>query len=115
MPLLEVTQTRHVSASIRLTDATAIRIDQYVAFCKSQAPDNLVEADQIVEKAVIYAFGQDREFQQFLQSPEAQAVKPTLRIRKPAANEVAEPASKKPASAALPASQTPALAAGSKA
>jgi hypothetical protein len=33
-----------------------------VAFCESQAPDSLVEADQIVEKAVVYGFGQDREF-----------------------------------------------------
>lgn len=29
MPLLEVTQTRHVSASIRLTDSTALLVDQY--------------------------------------------------------------------------------------
>jgi hypothetical protein len=32
MPLLEVNQTRHLSASIRLTDTTASQVDQYAAF-----------------------------------------------------------------------------------
>jgi hypothetical protein len=34
MPLLEVTQTRHVSASLRLTDTTALLLDQYAAFIR---------------------------------------------------------------------------------
>jgi hypothetical protein len=113
MPLLEVTQTKHVSASIRLTDTTAIRIDQYVAFCRRQSPDNIVEADQIIEKAVTYAFGQDREFQQFLKLPEAQKVAPTLRVRKPTANE-AEPAAKKPVPPTVSTTQSVASVAGSK-
>ena len=32
MPLLEVVQTRQISASIRLTDTTATQVDQYAAF-----------------------------------------------------------------------------------
>jgi hypothetical protein len=31
MPLLEVVQTRQISASIRLTDTTAVQVDQYAA------------------------------------------------------------------------------------
>ena len=114
MPLLEVTQTKHVSASVRFTDITAVRIDQYVAFCKSQAPENAVEADQIIEKAVIYAFGQDREFQQYLKLPEAQKFTPTLRVRKATANESEPPAKKSATPASLPI-QTAVSAAGSKA
>ena len=113
MPLLEVTQTKYVNASIRLTDTTATRIEQYAAYCRSLAPDNAVEADQVIEKAVIYAFGQDREFQQYLKLPEAQKFKPTLRIRRPTASE--PEAAKKPASPASLPTQTVASAAGSKA
>ncbi len=43
MPLLEVTQTRHLSASIRLTDSTATQVDQYAAFIRASA-DDVVEA-----------------------------------------------------------------------
>ena len=34
MPLLEVVQTRQISASIRLTDTTATQVDQYAAFIR---------------------------------------------------------------------------------
>jgi hypothetical protein len=35
MPLLEVVQTRQISASIRLTDSTATQVDQYAAFIRA--------------------------------------------------------------------------------
>ena len=35
MPLLEVVQTRQISASIRLTDTTATQVDQYAAFIRA--------------------------------------------------------------------------------
>ncbi len=108
MPLLEVTQTRHVSASIRLTDSTAVLVDQYAAFIKAPA-------DNVVEESLKHVFAKDREFQEFLRTPEAQRVTPTLRVRRAAANEAPEPAVKKPVSAASSASQTPAVVAGSKA
>jgi len=107
MPLLEVTQTRHLSASIRLTDTTATQVDQYATFIHASAND-------VVEQALTYVFSKDREFQEFLRTPEAQRVTPTLRVRRAAANEAAEPPVKKPVSAASPASQTPAVVAGSK-
>ena len=100
MPLLEVIQTRHVSASIRLTDTTATQVDQYAAFIHASA-------DDVVEQALAYVFSKDRDFQEFLKTPEAQQVTPTLRIRKAPANDAAEPPAKKPASAASVAGTNP--------
>jgi hypothetical protein len=107
MPLLEVVQTRQISASIRLTDSTANQVDQYAAFIKASA-------DDVIEEALKHCFGKDRDFQEFLKSPDAQKITPTLRTRKPVANEPAS-AAKKPASPASLPTQTPASAAGSKA
>lgn len=108
MPLLEVTQTRHLSASVRLTDTTASQVDQYAAFIRASA-------DEVVEQALAYVFTKDREFQEFLRTPEAQQIVPTLRVRRVAANEAAEPAAKKPSSAAAPTLKPPAVVGGSRA
>lgn len=108
MPLLEVTQTRHVSASIRLTDSTALLVDQYAAFIKAPA-------NSVVEEALKHVFAKDRDFQEYLRTPEAQRITPTLRVRRASANEAAEPSVKKAVSAASSASQTPASVAGSRA
>lgn len=108
MPLLEVTQTRHVSASIRLTDSTANQIDQYASFIRASA-------DEVVEQAVAYVFSKDRDFQEFLKSPEAQRVTPTLRVRRGNGNDAVEPSTKKGSSPASLPPQTSASAAGSKA
>ena len=107
MPLLEVVQTRQISASIPLTDTPAAQVDQYAAFISASA-------DDVVEQALAYVFTKDRDFQEFLKSPDAQKITPTLRIRKPTANDVA-PATRKPASSASLPAQTVASAAGSKA
>ena len=70
MPLLEVVQTRYVSASIRLTDTTALQVDQYAAFIHASA-------DEVMEQALAYVFSKDRDFQEFL-DPEARRITPTL-------------------------------------
>ena len=108
MPLLEVIQTKHISASIRLSDTTAFQVDQYAAFIRASA-------DDVVEQALAYVFSKDRDFQEFLKSPEAQRITPTLRVRRAAANDAAEPSVKKPVSAASSASPTPAVVGGSRA
>ena len=108
MPLLEVVQTRQISASIRLTDTTAAQVDQYAAFISASA-------DDVVEQALAYVFTKDRDFQEFLKSPDARKVTPTLRIRKPAANEVAEQTARKPVSSPVSSAQAAATVAGSKA
>jgi hypothetical protein len=49
MPLLEITQSRQISASIRLEEATATQVDQYAAFAHASA-------DDVVDKALNYVF-----------------------------------------------------------
>ncbi len=83
MPLLEVVQTRHVSASIRLDETTASQVDQYAAFIHASA-------DDVVDKALNYVFAKDREFQEFLKTPEAGRVPQLLRVRKVPNSEAAE-------------------------
>jgi hypothetical protein len=80
MALLEIIQTRHVSASIRLDEGTAAQVDQYAAFIHATA-------DDVVDKALNYVFAKDRDFQEFLKSPQAAQVTPTLRIRKVAVSD----------------------------
>ena len=108
MPLLEVVQTRHLSASIRLTDTTATQVDQYAAYIHATA-------DDVVEKALEYVFSKDPGFREFLKTPEAQRITPTLRVRRAVANDAAEPPAKKPASRVQSPVQTPAVVAALKA
>jgi hypothetical protein len=75
MPLLEIIQTRQVTASIRLDEPTAFLIDQYAAFLHATA-------DEVVDKALCYVFAKDRDFQDFLRSPEAAHAPESLRIRR---------------------------------
>ena len=92
MPLLEIIQSRQLSASVRLDEATATQVDQYAAFIKATA-------DDVVDKALNYVFSKDRDFQDFLKTPQAKQVRCTLRVRKAPTNEVAaaEQPAKKPA------------------
>ena len=69
-----------------------MQVDQYAAFIHACA-------DEIVEQALAYVFSKDRNFQEFLRTPEAQRITPTLRIRRVPASEAAE-ATLKPASKA---------------
>ena len=75
MPLLEIIQTRQVSATIRVDETTAEQIDQYAAFLHASA-------DEVVDKALAYVFAKDRDFQEFLRTPEAASVAQSLRIRR---------------------------------
>ncbi len=108
MPLLEITQT----PSRQRVDS-AHRFDCFASrsiCCLAKAP-----ANNVVEEALKHVFAKDRDFQEYLKSPEAQRITPTLRVRRGNANDGAETSTKKPVSAAPSASQTPAIVAGSKA
>ncbi len=88
MPLLEINQTHYISASVRLDEATAEQIDQYAAFDQASA-------DDVVDKALNYVFSKDRDFQDFLKTPQAKDVPSTLRVRKgPSSGAPEEPAKK---------------------
>jgi len=88
MPLLEINQVRHISASVRLDESTAAQVDQYAAFIRASA-------DDVVDKALNYVFSKDRDFQEFLKTPQAKQAASTLRVRKAPSNGAAEQPSKK--------------------
>jgi hypothetical protein len=88
MPLIEINQIRHVSASIRLDEVTASQVDQYAAFIQASA-------DDVVDKALNYVFSKDRDFQEFLKTPQAARVPSMLRVRKSPSNGAAEQPAKK--------------------
>ena len=102
MPLLEIVQTRQISATIRLDESTAEQIDQYAAFLHASA-------DEVVDKALGYVFAKDRDFQEFLRTPEAARATQSLRVRRSQQNGAApEPnaQSAKPARAVEVASES---------
>src|SRR5271154_1378020 len=88
MPLLEINQSRHICASVRLDEATAAQVDQYAAFIHASA-------DDVVAKALNYVFSKARDFQDFLKTPHAKQVFPALRVRKGPANGAAEQPARK--------------------
>ena len=63
MPLLEINLSRYINALIRLDETTAELVDQYAAFVH-------VTADDVVDKALNYVFSKDRDFQDFLKTPQ---------------------------------------------
>src|SRR5580693_7688731 len=75
MPLLEINQSRHICASVRLDEVTATLVDQYAAFIHASA-------DDVVDKALNYVFSKDRDFQEFLKTAQANQVASTLRVRR---------------------------------
>lgn len=92
MPLIEVTRSQYVTATIRLDSATATLIDRYAAFVHGSA-------DDIVDKALNYVFSRDREFQEYLKTAQSSDVVPTLRVRRSGNGEATEPSAngRKPA------------------
>ena len=75
MALLEVTQSRQITATIRLEEQTAAQVDQYAAFIHASA-------DDVVNQALEYVFSKDRDFQEYLKSAEAASAAPSLRVRR---------------------------------
>ena len=88
MPLLEINLSRYINALIRLDETTAELVDQYAAFVHASA-------DDVVDKALNYVFSKDRDFQDFLKTPQAKQVASTLRVRKAPSNGAAEEPTKK--------------------
>ena len=75
MALLEITQSRQITATIRLDEKTAGMVDQYAAFIRATA-------DDVVNHALEYVFSKDRDFQEFLKSAEAGSTAQSLRVRR---------------------------------
>ena len=75
MPLLEITTSRKVTATVSLEEPTANIVNQYAAFTR-------VAADDVVNKALEYVFTKDKDFQKFIGAPnDAKPIHP-LRIKR---------------------------------
>ena len=75
MPLLEITTSRKVTATVSLEEPTANLVNQYAVFTK-------VAADDVVNKALEYVFTKDKDFQKYMEtSNDAKPVHP-LRIKR---------------------------------
>jgi hypothetical protein len=91
MPLLAINQIRHISALVRLDDSTAAPVDQYAAFLRASA-------DDVADKALNYVFSKDRDFQNFLKTPQAKQAASALRVRAAPSKGAAEQLPMKPTS-----------------
>lgn len=75
MALLEVAQSRQITATVRLEEKTAAQVDQYAAFIRASA-------DDVVNQALDYVFSKDRDFQEYLKSAGTGSATPSLRVRR---------------------------------
>jgi hypothetical protein len=91
MPLLEITTSRKVTATVSLEEPTANLVNQYAAFTR-------VAADDVVNKALEYVFIKDKDFQKFIGAPnDAKPLHP-LRIKRNGNDEPKGRPGRKPAS-----------------
>ena len=74
MPLLEITTSRKVTATVSLEEPTANLVNQYAAFTR-------VAADDVVNKALEYVFTKDKDFQKFIGAPNDTKPMHPLRIK----------------------------------
>lgn len=81
MPLLEIAESKKITAIVTIEEATAKQVDQYAAFTKG-SPDDVVQA------ALNYIFTKDKDFQRFCEEQGAAKPKATLRLKRPAATAV---------------------------
>jgi hypothetical protein len=91
MPLLDIKQIRKVTITCSLEESTAMQVDQYAAFVKCLP-------DEVVNKALEYAFGKDSDFQKFRSTEPKVAAQ--LRIKKAATTPAAARRGPKPATLA---------------
>ena len=76
MPLLEIKQTRKLTALCSLEESTAHLVNQYAAFVGATP-------DEVINKALEYTFSKDSEFQKYRgTNPKVTA---RLRVKTPAA------------------------------
>jgi len=90
MPLLEITTTKKLTATVLLEESIAKQVDQYAAFIKAPA-------DEVVNSALEYVFGKDRDFQIFRTENPSPKVHSGLRVRKPVDGTIGKKRGRKPA------------------
>ena len=57
-PLLELVQSKKVTATVTLEQSTAELVDRYAQYVNGGA-------DEVVDKALNYVFGKDKDFQKY--------------------------------------------------
>jgi hypothetical protein len=98
VPLLDVKHVQTLTATIQIDRPIAETLDKYTAFLNDTDPNTLgrATADQALCKALEYVFSRDRDFQKWLDSDAASAVKPSLRVKQPSTPKKTSKAAKKP-------------------
>lgn len=89
MPLLEITTTKKLTVTVLLEELIAKQVDQYAAFIKAPA-------DEVVNSALEYVFGKDREFQVFRTENPNPKASGGLRVRKPIDSSTGKKRGRKP-------------------
>lgn len=89
MPLIEVTQTRRVTAHVRFNEPVIVQINQYAAFIEATP-------DDVINKGLEYLFEKDREFAAFRTSDRCKDVPELLKARRPNGSKPSRSAAKKP-------------------
>ena len=75
MALLTITVSNKITATVTMEATTASMVDAYAAYTKSSA-------DAVVDSALAYVFGRDKEFQAFLASDAGKKVRSSLRVKR---------------------------------
>ena len=77
MPLLKISESKKLTATITLEEATARRIEQYAAMTKGSP-------DEVIQQALDYIFAKDKDFEKFCTEQPNAKPKIALRIKRPA-------------------------------
>ena len=77
MPLLKISESKKLTATITLEEATAKRIEQYAAMTKGSP-------DEVIQQALDYIFSKDKDFEKFCNDQPNAKPKIALRIKRPA-------------------------------
>lgn len=65
-PLLELVQSRKVTATVTLEQSTAELVDRYAQYVNGGA-------DEVVDKALNYVFSKDKDFQKYAEDNKGEA------------------------------------------
>jgi hypothetical protein len=89
MPLIEVTQTRRVTAHVRFNEPVVAQINQYAAFIGATP-------DEVINKGLEYLFEKDRDFAAFRATDKCKDVPELLKARRPGGSRSSRTSPKKP-------------------
>ena len=77
MPLLDIAESKKITIVANIEETTAKQVDLYAAFTKGTP-------DDVIDKALAYIFGKDKEFQKFVEENASAKPKSALRVKRAA-------------------------------